>query len=379
MNRFLLATAFLIGTQPTRAQDPPSKPRQIPECAEMKTTASGLQYGVLRKGRAEPSPTGTDLVEVHYTGWLANGKQFDSSRDQGESKRFALDEVMKGLTEGWQLMTPGAHFKFVIPPALGYGEQDQGVIPPNSTLVFEVELLRVLPQPGFRPAGKEQRPLRAGGRYEVVKPGTGSVAAAGDGLAFRYAIFETNGELFDWSERRNDHRLAGNAESLPFAFLKELGAMARLGDVFRVEVPKAGANLGRDTVWELELVGLSTVPKWRPSDPKNIVTTQSGLQYEMLRMGTGRRPKVTDTVVAHYTGWLADGTPFDSSHSRGTPREGRLDDFIKGWIEGLQLLQVGGAAQFTIPPHLAFGEQGRPPQIPGNATVVFYVELIAVK
>ena len=109
----------------------------------VKTTASGLQYQVLTEGTGD-SPKATDTVTVHYKGTLLNGETFDSSYDRGQPVSFPLQNVIPGWTEGLQLMKPGAKYKFVIPSALAYGERGAGVkIGPNSTLVFEVELLSV--------------------------------------------------------------------------------------------------------------------------------------------------------------------------------------------------------------------------------------------
>jgi len=109
------------------------------------TTASGLQYQVLKEG-AGLKPKATDTVVVHYTGTLIDGTKFDSSVDRGEPVTFPLNHVIKGWTEGVQLMSVGSKYKFFIPSDLGYGPQgSNGVIPPYATLVFEVELLDVKP------------------------------------------------------------------------------------------------------------------------------------------------------------------------------------------------------------------------------------------
>ena len=111
--------------------------------AGVSTTASGLQYKVVTMGKgAKPKPT--DKVKVNYEGRLSDGTLFDSSIQRGEPASFELDQVIAGWTEGLQLMPVGSKFEFTIPPTLGYGEQGAGPIPPNSVLVFQVELLDIL-------------------------------------------------------------------------------------------------------------------------------------------------------------------------------------------------------------------------------------------
>ena len=115
--------------------------------AGVTTTASGLQYEVMRKGTGTTSPTATDKVEVHYHGTLIDGFIFDSSVDRGQTITFGLNQVIKGWTEGLQYMKPGDKFKFYIPSNLGYGDRPApgGRIKPGSTLIFEVELFKVNP------------------------------------------------------------------------------------------------------------------------------------------------------------------------------------------------------------------------------------------
>ena len=109
----------------------------------MKTTASGLQYKILREGTGA-LPADTSTVTVHYRGRLINGVVFDESYGRGEPTTFKLNQVIKGWTEGLQLMKVGAKFEFYIPNNLAYGEQPAGqLIPPGSMLIFEVELLAV--------------------------------------------------------------------------------------------------------------------------------------------------------------------------------------------------------------------------------------------
>lgn len=112
----------------------------------------------------------------------------------------------------------------------------------------------------------------------------------------------------------------------------------------------------------------------------NIITTASGLQYEVLTPGTGTvSPKATDNVTVHYKGTTIDGTEFDSSYSRGEPATFPLNRVIAGWTEGVQLMKEGAKYRFYIPSELAYGEQGAGRAIGPNATLIFDVELIKIQ
>ncbi|MBR5652676.1 MAG: FKBP-type peptidyl-prolyl cis-trans isomerase [Prevotella sp.] len=112
---------------------------------------------------------------------------------------------------------------------------------------------------------------------------------------------------------------------------------------------------------------------------EGIITLPSGLQYQVLREGNGRKPKATDQVKCHYEGFLIDGTVFDSSVQRGEPATFGLDQVITGWTEGLQLMQEGAKYRFFIPYRLGYGERGAGTSIPPFSALIFDVELIEVK
>ncbi len=111
-----------------------------------------------------------------------------------------------------------------------------------------------------------------------------------------------------------------------------------------------------------------------------VKTLPSGLEYKVIKAGTGKKPKATDTVTVHYKGTLLDGTEFDSSYRRGKPATFPVKGVIPGWTEALQMMAQGAKWQIFVPPQLAYGEQGTPGGIIGpNATLIFEVELVSIQ
>lgn len=207
-----LFAASLIAQTDTMASSRPQAPT-IPADTEIKTTVSGLKYSVLKAGAPDgTSPKGTDKVKVHYSGWLTDGKLFDSSVTRGRPIEFGLNDVIPGWTEGLTLMTPGSRFKFTIPAKLGYGERGMPpVIPGNADLIFEVELLgftegpKPLPVPDFMKVDDSKLTATPSGlKYMVLTEGTGPAAAVGKRVTAHYAGWLTDGTPFDSSYPRGE-------------------------------------------------------------------------------------------------------------------------------------------------------------------------------
>ena len=112
---------------------------------------------------------------------------------------------------------------------------------------------------------------------------------------------------------------------------------------------------------------------------EGVKTLPSGLQYKVIKPGTGKKPQLTDTVTVQYRGTLIDGTEFDSSLRRGAPATFEVNKIIPGWTEALQLMQEGAKWQLFIPSNLAYGERGAGQQIGPNATLIFEVELVSIQ
>lgn len=174
---------------------------------EMMTTASGLQYVILEPGSGDTPQTG-DLVQVHYTGTLEDGTKFDSSYDRGEPIKFALGRglVIPGWDEGIALLKVGSKAKLIIPPELAYGESGAGgVIPPNATLIFEVELVAAEPGPPPPPdaptdvAEADYTTTDSGLKYYDLQKGDGPSPEAGQRVSVHYTGWLEDGLMFDSS------------------------------------------------------------------------------------------------------------------------------------------------------------------------------------
>ncbi len=212
-----------------------------PKNSAYKTTNSGLQYRILVKTEGQMPEKG-ERVKVHYTGKLEDGTKFDSSLDRGEAFTFELGagRVIKGWDEGIALLHKGEKATFIIPPELGYGSRNMGSIPPNSTLIFDVELVDILPAIKIEPyniKGKTRIKLDSGLQYYLISEGAGLKAEAGDNVVVHYTGFFEDGKIFDSSIKRGE----------PFKFQLGMGrvikgwdegvALMKEGDKIRFLIP----------------------------------------------------------------------------------------------------------------------------------------------
>jgi FKBP-type peptidyl-prolyl cis-trans isomerase len=200
---------------PTPAPPPPPNPDDIPAPPDVaaappdaQKTPSGLASKVLQPGKGGPRPTADDSVEVHYTGWTTDGHMFDSSVKRGQPARFPLRGVIKGWTEGLQLMTIGEKRRFWIPSDLAYGDSP-GAGRPAGTLVFDVQLLGVTSPPkvpeDVAAPPRNAKKTATGISYRVLEKGTGKRhPSADDTVEVHYSGWTTDGRMFDSSVARGE-------------------------------------------------------------------------------------------------------------------------------------------------------------------------------
>ncbi|MEE2960637.1 MAG: FKBP-type peptidyl-prolyl cis-trans isomerase [Myxococcota bacterium] len=210
------STATKDAVQPTNPAAP-QKPAALPAPedvaaapADAVTSESGLASKVLTAGTGTEKPGPKDTVEVHYTGWSTDGKMFDSSVTRGRPAKFPLNRVIKGWTEGLQLMVVGEKRRFWIPGALAYGDTPRRSGAPAGTLVFDVELLSITPAPKPIPAPAnvalvpaDAKKTTSGLAYQVIQTGSGKEhPLATDRVKVHYTGWTTDGKMFDSSVMR---------------------------------------------------------------------------------------------------------------------------------------------------------------------------------
>ncbi len=210
--RFAVAVLFVLGLAASAsAADVPAPADVAAPPADATTTASGLAWKILTPSTMTQHPSVADTVEVHYTGWTTDGKMFDSSVLRGETIKFPLNKVIKGWTEGVQLMVVGEKRRFWIPGELAYGNEPKGDRP-YGMLVFDVELYNiekavVTPTVPADVAGPpaDAQVTASGLAYKILKPGTGTVRPGPtSSVKVHYSGWTSDGKMFDSSVQRGE-------------------------------------------------------------------------------------------------------------------------------------------------------------------------------
>jgi len=394
-------------TMPTEAEAPAvDVPTEMEVSAEieelfpaddMTTADSGLQYEILEEGSGPGAQKG-DVAQIHFTGWLADGTSLGSSYDMGKPVAFPVGDsvIMPGWDEAVSLLDLGGKGRFIFPPELAFGPEGDGrVIPPNATLYFEIELVDVLPGSPESPievAESDYTETDAGLKYYALHEGEGDESEEGQVVSIHYTGWLEDGTKFDSSLDRAQPFSFQLGEGQFIPGIDEGIVSMKVGEQRQFVIPpelafgEAGLPgfIPPDTtlVVEVELLDIMPGAPAAPTevDEDDYTTTESGLKYYDFEEGTGDTPETGQQVVVHYTGWLEDGTKFDSSLDRGTPFPFTLGvgQVIPGWDEGVATMKVGGKRQLVIPADLAYGDDGAGGTIPPGATLIFEIELLEI-
>lgn len=359
------------------------------------TTETGLQYLELTPGNGR-SPEQGDILTMNFIGSLPDGTEITNSKASGRPVTlvYGMEEILPGWEEGLSMMKAGGKARLVLPPELAFGEAGYGMVPPNTQLIMEIELLSVEkpPQP-VSYAGKELTTTESGLQYLDLIQGIGEEAQKDYTVTTQYTVW-VKGEDSDqyiFSSKYADPAsfVIGRGDTV-FPGWEEGVTNMKVGGKRLLIIPPDLAfgdqqmgNIPPNStlIMEIELVEARPPVVMTKVDEKDYTTTESGLKYYDIVVGEGETPTSGKTVIVHYTGWLEDGTQFDSSVERGQPFSFVLGtgSVIPGWDEGVATMKVGGKRQLVIPPDLAYGDEGAGGVIPPGATLIFDVELLEVE
>lgn len=380
------------------AVDPFKAPANVAAApAEAEKTASGLASMVLKKGTGTEKPTATDTVKVHYTGWQASdGEMFDSSIRRGQPAEFALNAVIKGWTEGVQLMVEGEKRRFWIPADLAYGEEGRV----SGNLTFDVELLEIIKPPAAPKdltAPADAVASDSGLKSKVLKEGEGDATPGPDDVVtVQYTGWKADGE-FLISTERNPQPAQFQIGELSIKGWIEAIQLMKKGEKRRLWIPAAlafgtkeeapeGAPAG-DLIFDFELIDFRSVPKPPPppkdpsapadvaAAPEGAAKTESGISYTVLKAGEGdKTPGDTDLLKVNFSGWDANGAAIASNKTMGGPMGYSFDKSpIDGWVEILKMMKKGESRRIWVPEPLTA------PAGSGNGALTFDLELVDFK
>lgn len=357
------------------------------------TTDSGLQFLSKVEGDGVEPQVG-DLVTLHFSGTLADGTLFGDTYSTNEPITiiYGQGQLLPGWEEGVGLMKAGGEAQMVLPPELAFGDEGFGSIPPNSQVIIDVELLSVEAPP--EPTAVDEGDLEttdSGLQYYDIEEGDGATPEEGGTVSTNYSIWvqEEDGTRFVVSsEDRGPIPFTVGSVDTVFAGWDEGVRTMKVGGKRLLVIPpelglgeQGGGDIppGSTLILEIELVEANEPVRMTEVDPDDYTETDSGLMYFDIEEGDGATPEEGQTVVVHYTGWLEDGTKFDSSLDRGQPFTFPLGtgSVIVGWDEGLATMKVGGKRQLVVPAELGYGDAGSG-LIPPGATIIFDVELLDI-
>lgn len=351
----------------------------------------------IKEGSGEPVKSG-QLIQVHFKGWLTDSTLFDDSYSRGEPLEFILGsgQVISGWDRALVGMKKGEIRHIALPYELAYGDRAIGPIPAKSDLLFEVELLHAeqpLPPDAFPQKEVKWKLLEPGIWYYDEVVGKGTMSTIGKVLRLHYTGWLSKGFKFASSKdlgKPMDIVLGAGKlikgwekglNQIPegtVRWLKVSPAMG-YGATPLAKIPANSTLLFRIDLLSVETDELITESMDFFPDTTSLTFTNGaeGLRYVVLKKGEGEPAKSGESVRVHYTGWLLDGTKFDSSRDRAQIFEFSLGAgrVIRGWDIGVEGMLPGEKRLLLVPPGLGYGSRGGGP-IPPDATLLFMVEYL---
>jgi len=356
---------------------------------------SGLYHKTIIQGSGK-TPKAGDLVVVNYKGLFKDNTEFDNSANHGRPLEFnvGVGQVIDGWDEAILLMNEGSKLWIIVPPHIGYGSRDNGPIPANSTLYFEIELLKVVPQMPIEPFKIDKKNLKitkSGIKYAFIEDNDGVKPDSNCIVTFHYTGYLPNGKIFSSSKLSDEPEKLTVGTISAIKGLNEALMLMSQGSKARFVIPSALAYGEKgyytlippntDLTYDIEMMEVKQPPVITPYISDNdTITLENGLKYIPFRTTNDKQPTSGSIVGIHYTGYFEDGKIFDSSvlrdqHIMFVVDEGHV---IPGMNEAIKEMHIGEKARILIPWNLAYGEEGNPPVIAPKTNLIFDIELLFI-
>ena len=316
-----------------------------------------------------PVATSEDILTVHYTAYILGGDTVTNTRDSNSPLSITLgnETLIEGWETGLQGMQKGGIRHLIVPPEMAYGEEgfDSDNIPPHATIIYDIELIVL---------DKSLNTLYQPYASQDIVVGVGSAAIAGNDLTVHYTAYILGGDtVANTKISGSPLNITLGIETLLDGWETGLPGM-QVGGIRRLTIPP-----------EMAYGVVGFVPDNIPPHATiiydiELIALDQSFMIEDLMIGTGAKVFSGASITVHYTGMLQDSTVFGTSVG-GDPYVFTIGTgaLITGWEEGLRSMKVGGTRRLTIPPEKGYGSQGAPPDIPGNAILIFEVELLGIQ
>jgi len=339
-------------------------------------------------------PRSGDYLLVHYTGYLQNNYLFDSSIQNGEPLGFNLGvgQVIKGWDEALRRSPEGSKIQVVVYPEAGYGNQSVGKIPANSTLFFEIELIKVIAQTPIEPyniKNQKIKKLSNGIRYAFVNQVDGIKPDTNYIVTIHFTGYLPDGTIFDTSILNGEPEkfVVGSPEIIAGINLAvqnmSKGSKARFFIPYKLAFGKDGYSTlippKTDVIFDIEMLDIKEPQVIAPYQPHcDSIALDSGVYYFPIEATEGMKPKQGEIVSIHYSGYYEDGTLFDSSIKRDQPVMFMIGEnhIIPGLEKAILHMSPGDKIRVFIPWQQAYGEEGNPPIIPPKTNLIFDIHLL---
>jgi FKBP-type peptidyl-prolyl cis-trans isomerase len=339
---------------------------------------SGLVYSILEPGTGRLKPDAGDSAKIHFTEWLSDGTFIHSTAatgpvtvDVGSTRGiFAVNFAPTFLGKGGKI-------KMTAPPKFAYGAAGQkGRIPPNSTMIFEIELVEFTYRPkrmDFAPGDPNNTKVtKSGLKYEIYEVGEGTSPGVEDVVEIEYTAWTVKGRLLSATSQLG-HTMKAPIKSLSHPFFKEAIPMMKTGAVWRILVPvDQTVRMHEDSVWQIKLIDHNKAAKFPPGNEKVSTSTKSGLLYERLAEGKGEHPGKSYRCELKWDFWKTDGT-----YIAGTDVAGIMPVIVgraehKFLDEILLLMKIGDVMRIEVPDTMT------PPRMLRFKTI-WRIELMSMK